>query len=284
MSIETKRLRGAMALAGMAALALACGGEEAPKVVKAAESEAAQGDLLNAPVEPAPGDLVAAADTTEAPAEEIEADTTDEGVDPMAPAPASAATISGPMVSLAPPPPVDLSMLASRKPDADGSVPMTFADLAGWLYQYPDEETLMASAPPAAEGAGSEPAKEVMILKDEKRLPKEILALDKKMINVQGFMIPTDVEEGKIKGFILVKDQMGCCFGVMPMMNEWIHITMAEGKPAEFLPDTPIKVTGELEVGERVEEGMVISLYRMKGDSVVATGKPLTSITNQLNF
>ena len=85
-------------------------------------------------------------------------------------------------------------------------------------------------------------------------------------------MVPIDVEGERIKSFILTNSMMMCCYGAMPWINEWIFVEMENEDGADFYNDIPIKVQGELEVGEEIEDGMVISIYRMRGHKARASG------------
>lgn len=106
----------------------------------------------------------------------------------------------------------------------------------------------------------------------EAAIPDAIKALDGKPIAVTGFMVPIDLRDGKVRYFLLVRNQMLCCYGVMPSMNEWIHVEMNESNRVEYVNDVPITVKGKLAVGEEIEDGVVMSLYRMNGDSVTPRG------------
>ncbi|MGH7162583.1 MAG: hypothetical protein ACREID_03790, partial [Planctomycetota bacterium] len=59
-----------------------------------------------------------------------------------------------------------------------------------------------------------------------------------------------------------------CCYGVMPRMNEWVHVKMAPGKKAKFAIHVPLVAYGTLAVGEQIEDGIVMSLYRMESTEV----------------
>ncbi len=136
---------------------------------------------------------------------------------------------------------------------ADGVLNLTWADLGGWDYQFPSDADLAKVAPEAA------PSLE--------KFPENIRKMNGQKIRIEGFMIPSDVVDGKIKGFVLLKSQMGCCFGVMPLMNEWIYVTMAGDKTVDYMPDILLSTTGVLEMGEQVREGTVVSIYRMQGEA-----------------
>ncbi|MDH3590943.1 MAG: DUF3299 domain-containing protein [Planctomycetota bacterium] len=100
-------------------------------------------------------------------------------------------------------------------------------------------------------------------------IPERLRKLSGREVVIRGYVIPIKVDpQNRTREFVLVKDQMACCFGVVPKMNEWIHVTMKPGKLATVKLDTPVAVCGTLEVGELVTEGVVMSLYRVKGESV----------------
>ena len=97
-------------------------------------------------------------------------------------------------------------------------------------------------------------------------VPDKVNELNGKTVEIVGFMLPIDFDmEGVVKSFMLMATQAGCCFGVMPRMNDFIYVEMPEDKTAEFLTDIPIKVTGDLEIGE---DNLVGGLYTMEGRSV----------------
>lgn len=103
----------------------------------------------------------------------------------------------------------------------------------------------------------------------EKRIPDAVRALNGKKISIDGFMVPTDIDDGSgVKTFILAKTQPLCCFGDQQGMNEWIDVKMNGDKRAEFYADRPMTVKGTFEVGEQLESGFVLSIYRMVADEV----------------
>ncbi len=104
----------------------------------------------------------------------------------------------------------------------------------------------------------------------EDQVPQKVLDLNEKEILIVGYMMPVEVDkDGKVLSFVLVQDQSLCCFGVPPAINQWIGVEAGESGPVEFYSDIPIAVFGTFEVGEDMEDGYVISLYRMKADRVL---------------
>jgi hypothetical protein len=87
---------------------------------------------------------------------------------------------------------------------------------------------------------------------------------------VTGFMLPVKMDGGLVTEFLLVKDPMLCCYGVMPNMNEWVVVHMVNGgvKP---LMDVPISFYGELKVGAMYENGYMTGVYLLNGEKMGAT-------------
>ncbi|MDH3591467.1 MAG: DUF3299 domain-containing protein, partial [Planctomycetota bacterium] len=102
------------------------------------------------------------------------------------------------------------------------------------------------------------------------QIPESIVALSGKDIEIKGFMIPIRAKDEDVLEFVLVVNQLACCYGVVPKMNEWLHVTMADGKVAPYAVDLPITVRGKLSVGELWENGIVMSLYRIECEKVIA--------------
>ena len=89
-------------------------------------------------------------------------------------------------------------------------------------------------------------------------------------VAVTGFMLPVRMEEGLVKEFLLVKDPMMCCYGMMPRINEWVVVKM-NGKGVAPLMDVPITFEGTLSVGQIYEGGYLTGLYLLKGDRRIET-------------
>jgi len=133
--------------------------------------------------------------------------------------------------------------LRAAEPATDGYEPVGFDRLAAYSYTPPETET-----------AGP-----------TNQIPEKIKALDQRKVAVTGFMLPTKMDKGLVTEFLLVKDPMMCCYGVMPKINEWIVVKMVAGgvKP---LMDIPITFEGRLKVGEMFENGYLTGVYLLEGD------------------
>ena len=72
-------------------------------------------------------------------------------------------------------------------------------------------------------------------------------------------MIPTVVDENnEVKEFLLLPDQMSCCFGQTPEANGWVVVNADDG--VEVMMDRIIRVTGELVVEERWDEEFSLAI------------------------
>lgn len=95
-----------------------------------------------------------------------------------------------------------------------------------------------------------------------KRVPSRLREKSGAEVAIEGFMIPTVVDENnKVKEFLLLPDQMSCCFGQSPEANGWVVVTASNG--VDVLMDRIIRVTGTLTVEERWDEEFFVGLYHM---------------------
>lgn len=132
----------------------------------------------------------------------------------------------------------------------------TWETLAGFMYQAPDPEEVEIPGLP----------------KPKREIPKSVQNLSGKKVLAAGYMVPLRTKKGEVTEFVLCKTVPTCCFGDSIRMNEWIHVKMPAGKSCQYIASQTITVFGTLEVGELLDQGIVISIYRMKADQV--TGPP----------
>lgn len=99
------------------------------------------------------------------------------------------------------------------------------------------------------------------------RVPKRLRDKTGNKVAIEGFMIPTIVDENnEVKEFLLLPDQMSCCFGQTPEANGWVVVNASNG--VEVMMDRIIRVTGELTVEERWDEEFFVGLYHMTCDKI----------------
>jgi hypothetical protein len=100
----------------------------------------------------------------------------------------------------------------------------------------------------------------------EEQIPDYVKAWNGRKAIVTGFMLPTKMANGLVTEFLLVKDPMMCCYGVVPAMNEWVVVHMPKGtKP---LMDVPISFYGELKIGAIFENGYLSGIYLLDGEKM----------------
>ena len=134
---------------------------------------------------------------------------------------------------------------------AEGEVFLTFEDLAWPEYQPPelrdlDEETIELSD-----------------------FPEHLQELHGAQARMDGYMVPVDFEDKKVTSFILSRYLPGCCFGVMPLLDEWVEIEVVIEGGVDYFPYQIVRVSGEFEVGELLDDyGYVRSIFRMKAEKV----------------
>lgn len=148
-----------------------------------------------------------------------------------------------------------LGLRGAEPAKAGGYETVGFDRLAAYEYEAPVADPAKPDEPPPS-GAH--------------QIPDQIKALDRRNVAVSGFMLPTKMEEGLVKEFLLVKDPMMCCYGVMPKVNEWIVVKMT-GAGVKPLMDVPVTFEGKLLVGERFENGYLTGLYLLEGERQAET-------------
>ena len=97
-------------------------------------------------------------------------------------------------------------------------------------------------------------------------IPAEIQALDGQRVRLSGYVLPLEMEGQCVQSCLLVRDQMACCFGKMPALNQWVFVEFPKGRGMELQADKPLMVSGRFPAREEREKGVIISLYRMEAD------------------
>ncbi len=114
---------------------------------------------------------------------------------------------------------------------------------------------------------GAKPNTELLA---KNQIPENIKNLSGTQVSVAGFMMPVRVDDdGNVEEFVLNGNYDRCFYGAPSKINQWIHVKMHAGKGIRA-SHSPIVVSGTLEVGELLEDGQVVSLYRMIGDKAAA--------------
>lgn len=90
-----------------------------------------------------------------------------------------------------------------------------------------------------------------------KPLPEQVRSLDGKRVAMAGYLV-----EGAYDELLLVKSVWGCCFGEPPAIDEAVVITM-KGQVRDAWFASVVRIVGTLEVGPELEEGQLLSIYRL---------------------
>jgi hypothetical protein len=81
-------------------------------------------------------------------------------------------------------------------------------------------------------------------------LTEQIESLNKKTIQIRGYILPASVfTQSGIEDFVLVRDNMECCFGPGAALYDCIMVRMEKGKTANFTT-RPVLVRGKFEIKE----------------------------------
>lgn len=97
-------------------------------------------------------------------------------------------------------------------------------------------------------------------------LTKEINALEGQLVRIRGYMLPSFQQSG-IKKFVLVRDNMECCFGPGAALYDCVIIEMKGTSSAEFTV-RPIAVEGVFKVSEfKGPDGNHLAIYQIDGRS-----------------
>ena len=98
-------------------------------------------------------------------------------------------------------------------------------------------------------------------------LTKKIVELDEQPIKIRGYILPSFQQKG-ITQFVLVRDNMECCFGPGAALYDCILVEMVKGTSASFTV-RPVSVTGTFSVSEfKDPDGNHLAIYRIDGEAV----------------
>jgi hypothetical protein len=132
----------------------------------------------------------------------------------------------------------------------DGFMKLGFDKLAGFKFVTPAFD-------PVADPKATPPT-------GEDQIPEIVKSWNGKKAMITGFMLPTKLENGKATEFLIMANQMACCFGTVPNMNEWIVVRMPKG--VDVTQDVPISFYGTIKVGAMYENGYMTGIYAMDAE------------------
>jgi hypothetical protein len=87
-----------------------------------------------------------------------------------------------------------------------------------------------------------------------------------------GYMMPLQVENGRSKKFVMMKDVTTCCYGAVPNMNDYVVVSM-KGDGVTAVQDVPVLLIGVLKIEEKYEGGYITALFSMEGEKFLGAVK-----------
>jgi len=113
--------------------------------------------------------------------------------------------------------------------------------------------------PPELRGANAEAL-------GPKAFPETIEKLHGREIEIEGFPLIMEFGDEGAQELLLTRFPPGCCFGTVPVMDEWISVSVGEGDVDPGTGYDPIRMRGRFFAGEVLDDnGFVESLYRLEG-------------------
>jgi hypothetical protein len=101
----------------------------------------------------------------------------------------------------------------------------------------------------------------------ESMLTDRVKSLFGQRIRIRGYMYPTNRKRG-LKQFVLVRDNMECCFGPGAALFDCVLVTMKDDATAEY-SIRPIAVEGEFRFDALPgRDGRPLAIYQMSGEAV----------------
>jgi hypothetical protein len=98
-------------------------------------------------------------------------------------------------------------------------------------------------------------------------LPQRVTALEQERIRIRGYILPSFQQTG-LTQFVLVRDNMECCFGPGAALYDCVVVRMQPGKTANF-SIRPVAVSGIFRLQElKGPDGKHLAIYALDGDAV----------------
>jgi hypothetical protein len=136
-------------------------------------------------------------------------------------------------------------------PELDGAyLKLGFDRLSGYKFVAPEYDPV--ANPKAIPPTG------------EEQIPPEVKGWSGKKAVVTGFMLPTKLDSGKAVEFLLMANQMACCYGTVPNMNDWVIVKIPKGVP--IIQDVPISFRGRFTVSATFESGYMTGIYELEAE------------------
>ncbi len=146
--------------------------------------------------------------------------------------------------------PLGLFGAPSAPDQVDGYLKLGFDRLSSFKFVAPEYDPV--ANPKAVPPSG------------EEQIPPEVRGWSGHRAIITGFMLPTKLDKGKAIEFLLMANQMACCYGTVPNMNDWVIVRAPAGVPVT--QDVPISFRGTLRVGAMFESGYMTGIYQLEAE------------------
>lgn len=98
-------------------------------------------------------------------------------------------------------------------------------------------------------------------------LTKKITNYVGKDIKLRGYILPSFKQDG-LTQFVLVRDNMECCFGPGAALYDCVMVQMRPGKSTSFSV-RPVTIEGNFKIDEWKDfDGVIRAIYHLEGESV----------------
>lgn len=98
-------------------------------------------------------------------------------------------------------------------------------------------------------------------------LPARVTELAGSRIRIRGYILPSFQQSG-LTQFVLVRDNMECCFGPGAALYDCIVVSMLPGRSTDFSV-RPVAVTGSFSLKElKGPDGNHLAIYALEGEEV----------------
>ena len=95
----------------------------------------------------------------------------------------------------------------------------------------------------------------------------KIHALEGRRVRIRGYILPSFQQAG-LTQFVLVRDNMQCCFGPGAALYDAIVVEMRPGRSTDFTI-RPVAVEGSFAVHELLDpDGKTLAIYHLDGEAV----------------
>ena len=146
---------------------------------------------------------------------------------------------------------------AAAAPESEnGYLKLGFDRLAGFKFVTPSYDPVADAKSPPPSGAN--------------QIPADVKGWDGQKAVITGFILPTQLADGKATEFLIMANQMACCYGTVPNMNDWVVVRMPKG--TSVIQDVPISFYGTFRVGAMYENGYMTGIYEMDAIGKYPTG------------